>query len=54
VCDVFEFDVTDKFDRIAPFDIYLKEMKIFGVNINPFTFPKSLGLVEAMGDRYLK
>lgn len=28
-------------------------MKIFGVNINPFSFPKSLGLLEAMGDRYL-
>ncbi|RZC35825.1 D-arabinitol dehydrogenase 1 [Asbolus verrucosus] len=38
---------------IAPFDIYMKEMKIFGVNINPFSFPKSLGLLEAMGDRYL-
>ncbi|KAJ8978683.1 hypothetical protein NQ317_015651 [Molorchus minor] len=31
----------------------MKEMKIFGVHINPFSFPKSLGLVEAMGDRYL-
>ena len=31
----------------------MKEMKIFGVNINPFSFPKSLGLLEAMGDRYL-
>ncbi|XP_063926519.1 D-altritol 5-dehydrogenase-like [Zophobas morio] len=38
---------------VAPFDIYMKEMKIFGVNINPFSFPKSLGLLEAMGDRYL-
>ncbi|KAJ8958447.1 hypothetical protein NQ318_002234 [Aromia moschata] len=39
--------------RVKPFDIYMKELKIFGVNINPFSFPKSLGLVEAMGDRYL-
>lgn len=24
-----------------------------GVNINPFTFPKALELVQAMADRYL-
>ncbi|XP_018563106.1 D-arabinitol dehydrogenase 1-like [Anoplophora glabripennis] len=39
--------------KIRPFEIYMKEMKIFGVNINPFSFPKSIGLLEAMGDRYL-
>lgn len=39
--------------RIAPFEIYMKELKIYGVNINPFSFPKSLGLLEAMGERYL-
>jgi len=39
---------------ISPFEIYAKELKIIGVNINPFSFPKSIGLLEAMGDRYLK
>ncbi|XP_019878621.1 D-altritol 5-dehydrogenase-like [Aethina tumida] len=38
---------------ISPFDIYMKELTIHGVNINPFSFPKSIGLLEAMGDRYL-
>ncbi|CAH1107905.1 unnamed protein product [Psylliodes chrysocephalus] len=39
--------------KIKPFDVYMNELKIFGVLINPFSFPKSLGLIEAMGDRYL-
>ncbi|KAL3270585.1 hypothetical protein HHI36_021122 [Cryptolaemus montrouzieri] len=38
---------------ISPFDIYAKELKIIGVNINPYTYPNSIGMVEAMGDRYL-
>ncbi|KAF2891651.1 hypothetical protein ILUMI_14522 [Ignelater luminosus] len=40
------------FFSISPFDIIVKEARIFGVNINPFTFPKALRLIEAMGDRY--
>ncbi|RZB38966.1 ADH N, Methyltransf 26 and/or Shikimate DH domain containing protein [Asbolus verrucosus] len=39
--------------QITPFDIYRKEIKIFGVNINPFTFPKAMGLLGAMGNRYM-
>ncbi|KAG5880768.1 hypothetical protein JTB14_012648 [Gonioctena quinquepunctata] len=39
--------------KIKPFDLFMKELKIFGVLTNPFSFPKSLGLLEAMGDRYL-
>ncbi|XP_028127953.1 D-altritol 5-dehydrogenase [Diabrotica virgifera virgifera] len=39
--------------KIKPFEIYMKELKIYGVLVNPFSFPKSLGLLEAMGDRYL-
>ncbi|XP_057670169.1 D-altritol 5-dehydrogenase-like [Diorhabda carinulata] len=39
--------------KIKPFDVYFKELKIFGVLVNPFSFPKSIGLIEAMGDRYL-
>ncbi len=31
----------------------MKELKVIGVNINPFTFPKALELVRAMADRYL-
>ncbi|XP_012263700.2 D-altritol 5-dehydrogenase-like [Athalia rosae] len=39
--------------RIKPFEIYMKELTVFGVNINPFTFPKALSLVTAMADKYL-
>lgn len=31
----------------------MKELKVIGVNINPYTFPKALELVRAMSDRYL-
>jgi len=33
--------------------LYKKEATIVGVNVNPFSFPNALGLIEAMGDRYL-
>ncbi|XP_023024099.1 D-altritol 5-dehydrogenase [Leptinotarsa decemlineata] len=39
--------------KIKPFDIFMKELKIVGVLTNCFTCPNSLGLIEAMGDRYL-
>ncbi|XP_043260078.1 D-altritol 5-dehydrogenase-like [Colletes gigas] len=38
---------------LEPFQIYMKELNIVGVNINPFTFPKGLALLSAMADRYL-
>ncbi|CAL7951748.1 unnamed protein product [Xylocopa violacea] len=38
---------------IEPFQIYMKELTIIGVNINPFSFPKGLGLLQAMADKYL-
>jgi len=49
------FGVPKPYDKISisPFDIIIKEVRIYGVNINPFTFPKAMGLIEAMGDRYL-
>lgn len=31
----------------------MKELNIVGVNINPFTFPKGLSLLQAMADKYL-
>lgn len=31
----------------------MKELKIVGVNINPFAFPRALELIQAMADRYL-
>lgn len=40
-----------KIFRINPFEIYMKESTIIGVNINPFTFPKALGLLQSMGDK---
>ncbi|XP_029056140.1 sorbitol dehydrogenase-like [Osmia bicornis bicornis] len=38
---------------IEPFQIYMKELKIVGVNINPFTFHKGIALLQAMADTYL-
>jgi 2-desacetyl-2-hydroxyethyl bacteriochlorophyllide A dehydrogenase len=38
---------------LHPFDFFMKELKVLGVNINPFMFPKALELLHAMGDRYL-
>ncbi|KAJ6635069.1 D-arabinitol dehydrogenase 1 [Pseudolycoriella hygida] len=38
---------------LRPFEIFMKELKVIGVNINLFTFPKALQLVQAMADRYL-
>lgn len=38
---------------LNPFDIYSKELTVIGVKINPFSFPKAIGLLKAMGDRYL-
>ncbi|XP_023288560.1 D-arabinitol dehydrogenase 1-like [Orussus abietinus] len=39
---------------IEPFEIYMKELTVVGVNINPFTFPKGLSLVQAMSEKYLQ
>lgn len=38
---------------VSPFEVYMKELNIIGVNINPFTFPKGIALVQAMSDKYL-
>lgn len=38
---------------ISPFDIYKKELTIVGVLVNQFGFTKALGLIEAMGSRYI-
>lgn len=34
--------------------MYKKELTISGVMINPYTFPKGLGLLQAMADSYLQ
>lgn len=34
--------------------MYKKELNFVGVNINPFTFPKGLGLLSAMAKTYLQ
>lgn len=39
---------------ISPKDIFQKELKIIGTRINPYTFPKCLNFIEALGDCYLK
>ncbi|KDR20240.1 D-arabinitol dehydrogenase 1-like [Zootermopsis nevadensis] len=38
---------------ISPFLMYKNELTIIAVNINPFSFPKALGWIDAMGTRYL-
>ncbi|XP_063372323.1 uncharacterized protein LOC134660485 isoform X2 [Cydia amplana] len=38
---------------INPFQIYNKEVTVIGIKINPFTFPKTIGWLKAMGERYL-
>ncbi|XP_069684513.1 uncharacterized protein [Periplaneta americana] len=38
---------------VRPFQLYMKEVTIYAVNINPFSFPKALGWIDAMGSRYL-
>ncbi|XP_026322665.1 D-arabinitol dehydrogenase 1-like [Hyposmocoma kahamanoa] len=38
---------------LNPFDIYNKELTLIGVRVNPFSFPKAIGWLKAMGDRYL-
>ncbi|XP_046975920.1 D-altritol 5-dehydrogenase-like [Vanessa cardui] len=38
---------------VNPYEIYDKELTLIGVKINPFSFPKAIGLLKSMGDRYL-
>ncbi|XP_063545617.1 uncharacterized protein LOC134753611 [Cydia strobilella] len=38
---------------VNPFQIYNKEITVIGVKINPHTFPKTIGWLKAMGERYL-
>lgn len=37
----------------AIFQMYKKELLICGMNINPYTFPKAIGLLQAMNNTYL-
>ncbi|XP_022906067.1 uncharacterized protein [Onthophagus taurus] len=39
--------------NVSPYEIFSKELTIIGVKINPFTFPKALGMLEALNERYL-
>ncbi|KAF5304222.1 hypothetical protein FQR65_LT08029 [Abscondita terminalis] len=38
---------------ISPLELSMKEIQIIGLFLNHFSFPKTLGLLESMGDRYL-
>uniref|UniRef100_A0A0A9ZGG8 L-threonine 3-dehydrogenase n=2 Tax=Lygus hesperus TaxID=30085 RepID=A0A0A9ZGG8_LYGHE len=38
---------------ISPYEIFRKELTIVGSIINPWSFPRALGIMEAMSDRYL-
>ncbi|KAF7280567.1 hypothetical protein GWI33_005766 [Rhynchophorus ferrugineus] len=39
--------------KVSPNELFFKEISILAVNVNPFSFVKSIGFIEAMGDRYL-
>lgn len=39
------------FYSISPFDIFFKEITLFGVTVNPYSFQPAIGLMEAMGSR---
>ncbi|KAJ9574654.1 hypothetical protein L9F63_008186 [Diploptera punctata] len=49
------FGVTSPETKISvsPYFLYKNEITITAVNINPFSFPKALGWIDAMGSRYL-
>ncbi|KAJ9574653.1 hypothetical protein L9F63_008185 [Diploptera punctata] len=38
---------------VSPYLLYKNELTIIAVKVNPFSFPKALGWIEAMGNRYL-
>ncbi|KAF7280568.1 hypothetical protein GWI33_005767 [Rhynchophorus ferrugineus] len=38
---------------VAPFDLYDREITIFAVKVNPYSFVKSIGFLEALGQKYL-
>lgn len=39
--------------KFSPHDILSKELKIFGTQSNPYTFPRALQLIRDMGQQYL-
>lgn len=39
--------------KINPHEVLVKELKIIGSLINPFTFPKAIQLVKDMAEKYL-
>ncbi|CAG5103649.1 Similar to ARD1: D-arabinitol dehydrogenase 1 (Uromyces fabae) [Cotesia congregata] len=50
---VFGVAKPDATMAISPFKMYMNELTIKGVIINPHTFEKGLALVQAMSDHYL-
>ncbi|XP_057318671.1 uncharacterized protein LOC130663451 [Microplitis mediator] len=50
---VFGVANPDATMSINPFKVYMNELTIKGVMINPFTFTKGLALVQAMASNYL-
>ncbi|XP_066144383.1 uncharacterized protein [Euwallacea fornicatus] len=49
----FGIPPPDKKISVAPFDLYVREITIFAVNVNPFSMVKSIGLIESMGSKYI-
>ncbi|KAK9884335.1 hypothetical protein WA026_005285 [Henosepilachna vigintioctopunctata] len=50
---IFGVAPPNKKISISPYEIFDKELKIIGVKVNPYSYVNSIGMVEAMGDRYL-
>ncbi|CAH1381759.1 hypothetical protein MTP99_005694 [Tenebrio molitor] len=39
--------------EVSPFEVYMKELTILSVKVNPFAFPKAVALVQALSEKYL-
>lgn len=50
---IFGVAAPDTRISVSPYEIYKKELTIVGVLLNQFSFPKALGMIEAMGTRYM-
>ncbi|XP_075214997.1 putative zinc-type alcohol dehydrogenase-like protein YdjJ [Lycorma delicatula] len=50
---IFGVPAPDANVSLSPFQIFLKEITVYGVTINPYTYRHAIGLMEAMGARYI-
>jgi threonine dehydrogenase-like Zn-dependent dehydrogenase len=51
-CLLFGCYPQDSEVKLNPYDIYSKELRIYGSQANPFTFPQAIQLVRDMTELY--